>query len=186
MSEQPTGRVGLIWIQTLNGVIGAHGDMPWHLPEDLKFFRETTMGHPVIMGRVTWDSIPEQFRPFSGRTSIVVTRDHELAESLNAPTVHGVTSVEEAFGVAQASPGAEEIWVIGGGNIYAQTIDQADVAKITIIRDEQITGDTYAPELDENWKLVRTTPEAERDSDAGWLQSRTGLRYRIERWEKSC
>ncbi len=73
--QRPADRpvIGAIWAQTTNGVIGRDGGMPWSLPEDMAFFRRTTTGHPVIMGRRTWESLPERFRPLPGRTNIVVT-----------------------------------------------------------------------------------------------------------------
>jgi dihydrofolate reductase len=73
IADSVTG-VGLVWAQTADGVIGKDGEMPWHLPEDLKHFNQLTVGHPVIMGRKTWLSLPEKYRPLPGRTNIVVTR----------------------------------------------------------------------------------------------------------------
>src|SRR5699024_1639276 len=72
---RPPAALGMIWAQAHGGVIGAGGAMPWHLPEDLAHFKATTAGHPVIMGRATWDSLPPRFRPLPGRRNIVVTRD---------------------------------------------------------------------------------------------------------------
>ena len=80
--------VGMIWAQTVDGVIGRDGTMPWHLPEDLAHFRRTTQGHPVIMGRRTWESFPEKYRPLPGRTNIVVSRqDPDPAEYRGAVVV---------------------------------------------------------------------------------------------------
>lgn len=187
MTHEPKSPiVGLIWVQTLNRVIGAHGDLPWHLPEDLKFFKRTTMGHPVIMGRSTWESIPDVARPFSGRTSIVLSRDPQRAASFNGPPVIGVTNIDDAMTAARAAEGSEEIWIIGGGEVFEQTLHLANVAEITTIRSTEIWGDTHAPELDENWKLVRGTPDADTSADSGWLTSGKGLQYRIDRWEKQC
>jgi dihydrofolate reductase len=76
--------VGLVWAQTPDGVIGKDGDMPWHLPEDLKHFNRLTMGHPVVMGRKTWLSFPDKFRPLPGRTNIVITRQKSWADTHEA------------------------------------------------------------------------------------------------------
>src|SRR5690349_14769702 len=72
-----TARIGLIWAEAAGGVIGARGGMPWHVPEDLARFKTITMGSPVVMGRRTWESFPDRFRPLPGRRNIVVTRDDQ-------------------------------------------------------------------------------------------------------------
>ena len=100
--------IGLIWAQARGGVIGDGGGIPWHIPEDMKFFRETTAGATVVMGRKTWDSLPSRFRPLPGRTNIVVTRDRAWQPD-GAPGVlvqHDLTLPDG------------DVWVIGGGEIY--------------------------------------------------------------------
>ena len=88
--------VGLVWAQTSGGVIGKDGDMPWNLPEDLKHFNRLTMGHPVVMGRKTWLSFPDKFRPLPGRTNIVITRQKSWADT------------PEAEGAVEMVPGAKD------------------------------------------------------------------------------
>ncbi|MFI7743577.1 dihydrofolate reductase [Kocuria rhizosphaericola] len=172
----PTGTVGAIWAQTAAGVIGRAGTMPWSLPEDMAFFRRTTTGHPVIMGRRTWESFPERFRPLPGRTNIVITSSPERVDrGPDAGAVLTAASYAEAVRLARTSPGAERIWVIGGGEVYRQALDHAEhpvtEALVTVI-DLDADGDTHAPVLDGAWA---TEPVV------GPSVSRTGLGYRIDR-----
>jgi dihydrofolate reductase len=170
VDEALRGRVGLIWAQTQQGgVIGRDGSMPWHVPEDMKHFAATTTAHPVVMGRRTWDSIPERFRPFAGRTNIVVTRQPGW-EADGAVVVH---SLEEGLRAAAQSPGSDRVWVIGGGELFAEALQLADVAVVTIL-DLDVDGDTFAPQLGSAWRLGAVTPD-----DGGWLTSATGVPYRI-------
>jgi dihydrofolate reductase len=165
-----SSEIGLIWAQTQEGgVIGRDGTMPWHVPEDMKHFASTTTGHPVVMGRRTWDSIPGRFRPFAGRTNIVVTRQPGW-EAEGAVVVH---SLDEALETARRSEGGERVWVIGGGEIFAEAMPQADVAVVTIL-DLDVDGDTFAPQLGSEWRLASVQPD-----DGGWLTSRTEVPYRI-------
>ena len=139
-------RIGLIWAQARGGVIGKDGAMPWHLPEDLAHFKRTTLSHPVIMGRKTWDSIPPRFRPLPGRTNIVVTRQpdwHESGSQL-AP------SLREAL---QKCENSEQVWVIGGAQIYAQALPLADELVVTEI-DAEVDGDAFAPAIGPEWHEV--------------------------------
>lgn len=172
----PTGTVGAIWAQTADGVIGRAGAMPWSLPEDMAFFRRTTTGHPVIMGRRTWESFPERFRPLPGRTNIVITSSPERVDGGAGPgAVLTASSYAEAVRLARTSPGAERIWVIGGGEVYRQALADAEhpvtEALVTVI-DLDADGDTHAPVLDDAWA---TEPVV------GPSVSRTGLGYRIDR-----
>ncbi|GAA2808333.1 dihydrofolate reductase [Kitasatospora sp. CM 4170] len=170
-----TGRgaeVGLIWAQTLDGVIGADNDMPWRLPEDLEHFRATTLGHPVVMGRRTWDALPPRFRPLPGRRNIVVTRDPQWA----ADGAERAGSVGEALELAAGSPApaAGQVWVIGGGQIYRAAMEYAVTLSVTEI-DLSVAGDTYAPAPGPGWSVVE---------EQGWRPSTSGLRYRILRYER--
>ncbi|WP_395298040.1 dihydrofolate reductase [Kitasatospora hibisci] len=170
-----TGRgatVGLIWAQTLDGVIGADGDMPWRLPEDLEHFRTTTLGHPVVMGRRTWDALPPRFRPLPGRRNIVVTRN----PGWTADGAERAGSVGEALELAAGSSAsaAAQVWVIGGGQIYRAALEHAVTLSVTEI-DLSVAGDTYAPTLDAGWSVAE---------EQGWRSSTTGLRYRILRYER--
>src|SRR4051794_21120002 len=108
--------IRLVWAQSANGIIGAGGEMPWHVPEDLAHFKHVTAGRPVIMGRRTWDSLPERFRPLVGRRNIVVTRQQQFA----AEGVEVAHSVEDALALAADDDGI--VWVIGGAEIFAAVI----------------------------------------------------------------
>jgi dihydrofolate reductase len=134
VSAAKTPRVTLILARARNGVIGAKGGLPWHLPEDLAFFKRTTMGHPIVMGRRTWESIG---RPLPGRRSIVVTRDRSLAAA-GAEVVH---SLDEAVALCS---GSDEIFVIGGAHLYADALPCADRLLLTEIHAD-FDGDTFLP-----------------------------------------
>lgn len=168
--------VGMIWAQTVDGVIGRDGTMPWHLPEDLAHFKRTTQGHPVIMGRRTWESFPEKYRPLPGRTNIVVSRQEPDPARYRGAAVVG--SLEEAFSEAQRSEGADEIWIIGGGQIYAEAAQLANAAFVTVI-DSAEEGDTYAPALANSWNLTGVEPSE------GWNTSHNGTRFRISLWTRT-
>ena len=141
--------VSLIAAVAENGVIGKDNKLPWHLPADMKYFRDTTMGHCVIMGRRNYDSIPPKFRPFGGRTNIVVTRSPDLS----APGCIVVHSINDALKEAQKK-NEKEVFIIGGADIYNQTIEKADKLYITHI-DQAFEGDAFFPKIDpRKWKLT--------------------------------
>ncbi|MFL6558198.1 MAG: dihydrofolate reductase [Bacillus sp. (in: firmicutes)] len=128
-----------------NRVIGKENQLPWHLPEDLKFFKRVTMGHPIAMGRKTHESIG---RVLPGRENIVITRQSEY-RSEDCTTF---TSVEDFVKYCQQQN--DEIFVIGGAEIFNETFTFADRLYITLIHDE-FSGDTFFPEFDPNeWDLV--------------------------------
>ncbi|WBB59516.1 dihydrofolate reductase [Streptomyces sp. WMMC500] len=156
--------VGLIWAQARGGVIGADNAVPWRLPEDMAHFRAATLGHPVVMGRRTWDSLPSRFRPLPGRRNVVVTRDPRWA----ADGAVRAGSVDRALESAAGGPGAT-VWVIGGGEVYRAALPHATTLSVTEV-DTAVAGDTYAPAPGPEWRLAE---------DGGWQLSRTGLRYRI-------
>lgn len=122
------------------GVIGIGNKLPWHLPEDMKFFRETTRGKPVIMGRKTWESLPDAFRPLPGRLNIVVSRN---------PAFHaeGGTLVGSLPEALAAAGDAEIAFLIGGAELYRQALPLADRLLLTEI-DRDYQGDAFFPELD--------------------------------------
>jgi dihydrofolate reductase len=166
--------VGLIWAQSQGGTIGKDGVIPWHIPEDLARFREVTMGSPVIMGRKTWDSIPDRFRPLHGRENIVVTRQ----DGWVADGAQMASSIERAVELAtDGATAAGTIWVIGGGEIYAAFIDSADILEVTQVRGDW-DGETSAPHVDDGWRSTWSDPTD------GWHTSRTGLEYRWLRYER--
>lgn len=152
--------VALIWAQSTSGVIGRDGGIPWRLPEDLARFKELTMGHTVVMGRRTWESLPARFRPLPGRRNVVVSRNREY----RAEGADVVTDIEEAFGDGQS-------WVIGGAEIYHLALPAATRCEVTEVdidlhlRDE----DTLAPVLGRSW--IGTAGD--------WQDSTSGLRYRF-------
>ena len=134
----------LIYARSRNGVIGRDGQLPWHLPADLAHFKQTTLGQAVVMGRKTWDSLPERFRPLPGRTNIVITRQTDW----HAPGTLVAHSLEQAMSLCPA-PGP--LWVIGGADIYAQALPLASTVVVTEI-DVEVQGDAHAPKLGTEWK----------------------------------
>ncbi len=139
--------ISLIAALTKNSLIGRDNDLPWHLPDDMKYFMQTTKGHHVIMGRKNYDSIPEKFRPLPNRTNIVVTRQQDL----QAPRCTVVHSLQEAVDIAKHA-GETELFIIGGSAIYQLGIPFAHRLYLTEIEAE-LPGDTYFPEFDRtNWK----------------------------------
>lgn len=138
-----------------NNCIGKNGQLPWNIPEDLKHFREMTAGKTVLMGRKTWESLPEKFRPLPKRTNIIITRQTDY------PVPVGV-EVYATIDEATAKHPDEEIMVIGGAEIYRQTIAKADTLYMTHI-DQTVDGDAFFPEIDLNvWK------EQEREDHEGY------------------
>lgn len=129
----------MIYARARNGVIGKQGQLPWHLPEDLAHFKRTTLGQPVVMGRVTWESLPEKFRPLPGRSNVVVSRQ----PSFCAPGAQVVASLDDAMALF---PPTEVIWLIGGAQLYAQGLAKASRIIVTEI-DADYEGDAYAPSL---------------------------------------
>ncbi len=164
--------VALIWAEATGGVIGAGGTMPWHLPEDLAHFRAVTGDSTVVMGRRTWESLPERFRPLPGRQNIVVTRQPDWAAD-GADVAH---SLDEAITGSGADADATT-WVIGGAELYASAISRADRLEVTEI-DLDVEGDTFAPPVDDAWMATDSDP------GTGWHHSRTGLRYRFVHYER--
>ncbi len=139
--------VHLIYARAANGVIGREGAMPWHLPEDLAHFKALTQGHPVIMGRKTWDSLPPRFRPLPGRSNIVVTRQADWHEN----GAQRASSLREALSMAEQS--SATAWVIGGAQIYAQALPLATRVEMTEIG-QNFEGDAWAPTLGPEWQEV--------------------------------
>ena len=137
-------KLGLMWAQARNGVIGKGGVLPWHLPEDLAHFKRTTMGAPVIMGRKTWDSLPPRFRPLPGRRNVVITRDAQW----RAEGAEHATTLDQAIALCGDAPVA---WVTGGAEIFRLAIPRADLAVVTEI-DADFEGDVHAPALGAGWR----------------------------------
>lgn len=143
--------ITLIAAVARNGVIGKDNALPWHLPEDLKHFKQLTTGHTVIMGRKTWESLPERFRPLPGRLNIVVTRNAGYV----APGATVVTSLEAA---QKVGAGGTPLFVIGGAELYAHALPLAQRLELTEI-DAQIVGDAYFPRIDRGqWREIERRP----------------------------
>lgn len=150
-----------------NCVIGSNGDMPWHYPEDLKRFKRTTTGHPVIMGRKTFESIHRRLDgPLPDRTNIVLTSDPSQLPDHDAvvPATSTTEAVEEAsVATASEGPGDDVAYVIGGGTVYEQFLPQASHLLLTEIHQEH-DGDTKFPEYDdETWREVEREEHEEFD-----------------------
>lgn len=158
-------RVGLVWAQADDRVIGRSGIMPWHLPEDLRHFRRTTGGATVVMGRTTWLSLPERFRPLPGRRNIVLSRQVGF-------TAVGADVRDSLPAALEDTSPAERVWVIGGGQVYAAAMPLADLLVVTEI-DAAVDGDTRAPCIDATWQVTALDPQV------GWHTSVTGLAYRF-------
>jgi len=156
MSHLP---IGMIWAQSAtNGVIGVDGAMPWHIPEDLAHFRKVTADSTVIMGRKTWESLPPRFRPLPGRLNIVLTRD----ASWSSEGAIAADSVDAALAAATAAD--RPIWIMGGGEIYAQFLPLASRLEVTEVKGD-FAGETFAPQIDPTaWQPQANNADA---GDAG-------------------
>lgn len=140
--------VSIIVAVSENHVIGRNNNLIWNLPADMKFFKEKTIGHHVLMGRKNFESIPEKYRPLPNRVNIVVSRK-EIASTSD---VKFVKDIESGIQLARNS-GEEELFIIGGGEIYRQTMNMADKMYITRVH-KSFDGDTFFPEVDESvWKI---------------------------------
>jgi dihydrofolate reductase len=141
--------ISLIAAMAQNRVIGKNNDLPWRLPDDMKFFMNTTKGHHVIMGRKNYDSLLDKFKPLPDRTNIVVTRQ----QNLKAPGCLVVNSVDTALQIAREH-NEQEAFVIGGAEIYALTLQGANRLYLTEIN-AAVEGDTYFPLFDKKqWKEI--------------------------------
>jgi dihydrofolate reductase len=142
-----SGELVLIAAVAKNGVIGKNNALPWHLPEDMKHFKALTTGHAVIMGRKTWESLPERFRPLPGRLNIVLTRN----SSYQADGATVVNSLDEAVKVGAG----KTAFIIGGAELYAHALSQAQRLELTEI-DAAFEGDAYFPAFDRSqWREVK-------------------------------
>jgi dihydrofolate reductase len=141
--------ISMIAAVAKNKVIGKDNDLIWRLPDDMKYFMETTKDHFVIMGRKNYESIPHKFRPLPYRTNIIVTRQSEY----KADGCMIVDSIEKAIDYSREQD-QEEVFIIGGGQIYAQSLELANKLYITEIK-EKFAGDTYFPTYDKcAWEEV--------------------------------
>lgn len=154
-------RVSLIVAHSLNRAIGHENKIPWRLKNDMKFFKDTTVGHAVIMGRNTWDSLPAKAKPLPNRTNVVIS-----SRKLEKPgDVSVFADIDQALLFLAFSPKPpEEVFFIGGYRIYQEAIKRSSRMYITQV-DAIVPGDVYFPEYDEDdWKLVRSAEHLS-DSD---------------------
>jgi len=142
-----------------NDVIGKDGEIPWHIPEDLEHFKDKTTGHTVVMGRKTFESLPDSFKPLPNRQNIVLTRSDFSPEN---ESVNIANSLEEAWKKSEN----ERVFIIGGAGVYKQCMEEADKMILTEIK-EEYEGDTFFPEYSkENWKEV----EREKHEDFDFVE----------------
>lgn len=138
--------ITFVYAQDLEGGIGYEGTLPWDLPNDMKFFKETTMGHTMLMGRKTFDGMNQRLLP--GRQTVVMTRNKDYGKDIDELTV--VHSVEEVLDIAKD----QELMVIGGAHIFLELIEHADRIIRTVI-EGNFPHDVVMPEIDESqWELV--------------------------------
>ncbi|HMJ70972.1 MAG TPA: dihydrofolate reductase [Cyclobacteriaceae bacterium] len=153
--------VSLIAAVTENNVIGRNNDLPWKLPDDMKYFMETTKGHAVIMGRKNFDSLPPKFKPLKDRFNIVLSRREEVG--FDVCVVH---SIEEAYQQAEKAGQDPEVFVIGGEQIFNLAMARADRLYITEIK-TKLDGDTFFPAYNKSeWKEVSRKPHPTDDRHA--------------------
>ena len=151
--------LSLIWAQSTSGVIGRAGGIPWRLPEDQVRFKELTLGHTVVMGRLTWESLPAKVRPLPGRRNVVVSR-HAGYMADGAEVVTALTDAP-----------LDDAWIIGGGQIYAAALPLATRCEVTEIEIDlrREDSDALAPVLNESWQ----------GTVGDWQDSTAGPRYRF-------
>jgi dihydrofolate reductase len=147
----------IVAVAASNNGIGKNNDLLWKLPGDMKFFRSQTVGYPVVTGRKNYESIPEKFRPLPNRQNIVVTRQNIEFEGADV-----CSSIEEAIKIGESYQ-KEKIFIIGGGQIYKQCLEQDLIDKIIITWVEaDVQADVFFPRLDDKWKIiskVRNNPD---------------------------
>ncbi len=168
MTSAARPRIVLVAAVARNGVIGDGERLLWHLPEDMAFFRRTTSGYPVVMGRRTWDSLPDRFKPLPGRTNIVLSRDPLWKAA-------GAIAVSDLDQALAAAAGSNSVFVIGGAQVYALALPRADELLLTEI-DRDFEGSTRFPA----WPR-RSFEEISRESHAAAPPNNFGIawvRYR--------
>lgn len=138
-------KLSMIVARARNGVIGSEGGLPWKLADDLSLFKNTTLGHPIIMGRHTWESLPR--KPLPKRQNIVITRDWAYA-AIGARVYASLNAAINAARAIAARDGVGEVFIIGGESLYRRALPMADILYISEI-DADVEGDTYFPDFDE-------------------------------------
>nr|WP_152910287.1 MULTISPECIES: dihydrofolate reductase [unclassified Pseudactinotalea] len=158
--------LGMIWAQAHDRVIGAGGDLPWHVPEDLAHFKATTGSDPVIHGRTSFEALPAKFRPLPGRRNIVLTTRPDY----DACGAEVVGSLAEALALVAG----RDAWICGGGQVYADALPYADRLVVTEL-DLRVDGDAHAPRIGPEWHVV---------ARGEWRTSRTGVSFRISEYRR--
>lgn len=167
-----------IWAQSSNAVIGDGTTMPWHIPEDQQFFRSKTMGNTVVMGRSTWFSLADKFRPLPGRENVILSTTPAGSWSAGATVISNLDQLQEQF---------PDAFIIGGGQVYHSTLPLVDKVIITRIDHEiALTGnEVTVPDVAQHgFTCVKQEPWQQ--SKAGYVNGGApgGLRFRFERWER--
>jgi len=139
--------ISIIAALSKNRVIGINNDLPWHLPDDMKYFMQTTMNHVVIMGRKNYESIPEKSRPLPNRTNLILTRNLNF----RAEDCTIISSLADGISLAKKR-GENEVFIIGGGQVYQEAIRLADLMYLTEINTEIKNGEVFFPEFDDEWE----------------------------------
>lgn len=179
--------IGALWAQSLDGVIGDGSAMPWHIPEDLAHFRQLTVGYPVVMGRRTWLSLPEKFRPLPGRDNYIISSSPAGSWSAGADVLADATVGTLAARLPRSQSAAPSGWIIGGGQLYSATIDLVDRLEVTVVgvNIADIYGDAavYAPEIPAEFGVVAQSDwqlsENGHLSIPGYPPSELPLKYRF-------
>jgi dihydrofolate reductase len=148
MTEASKRTIGLIWAQTPDRVIGANGSIPWQIPEDLQHFQDITGGRTIVMGRKTWDALPEEARSAPDRRTVVLTTNPEWFA--------GGAERAESISDALALTDPDEVWIIGGSETFAAAMEFATVIAVTEV-DTRAEGDTYAPEIPQQFLMAFST-----------------------------
>lgn len=161
------GTINAIVAMGRGGEIGFRGDMPWHLPEDLRHFKAITTGHPVIMGRATWDSLPT--RPLPGRLNIVISR----RDFNSSDNVKFVNSIQQALDLC---PAASDPFIIGGATIYESSMPLLQRIYVTRIDADFAQADTFFPPIvPQEWQIAESSET---------FESKAGLKYKYEIYER--
>jgi dihydrofolate reductase len=162
--------INIIVATTTNFVIGKDNDLPWHLPTDMKYFKDTTKGHIVVMGRKCWESIPEKFRPLPNRKNIVMTRDSNYVAN-GAIVSHDLEQI-----LVSHENSHEQVFIIGGAELYREAFKYANRLFLTQIY-SNVEGDVYLEGLEpNNWNLV----------EGSELYEENGFKFRFELYEKKA
>jgi dihydrofolate reductase len=154
-------KVSLVAAVARNRVIGKNNDLPWRLPDDMKFFMNKTKGHFVVLGRKNFESLPHKYKPLPDRTNVIVTRQKDF----HAPGCIVVNNMEDALATARRG-GETEAMIIGGADIYSLSLPYADRLYLTEIHAD-VEGDVYFPEFDKNdWRQVSRVPHDQDEKHA--------------------